>query len=500
MKSLLYIVLDQLRADAVGYARRSPVETPNLDALADQSSVFLNHFTVASPCGPSRASLHSGQYVMLHRSAANGAPVPADIPLCPTLLRAHGFDPVLFGYTDTPVASREMGYADPRLNEAFGTQVLEDFRVGLVQNYERPEAWIDYLATRGVLPVNAAPFSIWDRGVSREEGFSRAPTRYSAEDSDTAFLARAVMAEMTAHASEGFCIHAAFLKPHPPLQAPEPYNHYFDADGMPDPRAPIDAAHPFLSAFTERQRHSKSFDAEIHIDRLTAAQKREIKAVYYGLIKELDDWLGEIIACLKANGAFDETLIVITSDHGELIGDYGAYGKAHVFDPAWHIPLLIKAPGQTIGQRHTQLTESVDVLPTILDYAGIACPPDINGRSLRSWIAGHPPVDWRTAVMCELDVSNPTHPKYEHALGLTSDQLSLCIYRTETHKLVVFTALPTLLFAIDADGTERLIDDLTLQCALLESLMQHRLLHQSRVFARVRVGEVDTFPLGARGA
>lgn len=488
---MLYLVLDQLRADALGYAMTCPVDTPNIDALALQSSVFTQHFTVASPCGPSRASLHSGQYVMNHRSVANGAPVPTDIPLCPTLLRTHGYDPTLYGYTDTPVAPRDAGRDHESLNRPFEAGILEDFRIGLLQNYEDPGQWVAHLATKGVFPTTDDPFSVWDRGVSRDEGFSRAPTRYAADDSDTAFLAKAVIKQIEEEADVGFCIHAAFLKPHPPFQAPAPYHEMFDADVMPEPRRPLESEHPFVTAFLERQADSVTFDKEINIGHLSAHQRREIKAVYYGLIKELDDWLGVIFDTLRKLDAFDETLIVLTADHGELLGDYGGYGKAHFLDPAWHIPLLIKAPFQNTGQRHAELTESTDVLPTILDYAGIPCPADINGRSLRPLMEGQVPSDWRLAVMCELDVSDPTTREYETALGLTSDQLGLCAYRTATYKLVVFTALPPLLLAIDESGTERVIQDPELLSEALHGLMQHRLFHQSRRLARLRVGQLD---------
>jgi arylsulfatase A-like enzyme len=498
MTSLLFICVDQLRADALGYAGNAHVKTPHLDALAAEAIQFRNHFTCASPCGPSRASLHTGTYPMWHRVIANGAPMPSDIPTLPQMLRHAGHDPTLFGYTDVPVAPRNAPLTLEALHQPFSADTLPDFRVALLQNYEGPTEWIRYLAERGVYPTTDDPFSIWDRGVPRSAGFSRAPTRYRAEDSDTAFLARAVIDEIGRADEAGFCIHAAFLKPHPPLQAPEPFNTMFDAADMPSPRAPGAIDHPFFEAFSTLQADSTSFDAEMNLGILTPEQVLEARAVYYGLICELDHWLGAIIDTLKIQGVYDDTLIIFTSDHGELLGDYGAWGKAHVWDPAWRIPLLIKPPACRTPHVVDALTESVDILPTVLDYFGLERHPDINGQSVRAWCEGQSPSQWRQAVMCELHVGDPVTRGYEQLLQIPSDQLGVVCYRTATHKLVVFQAMDSLLFEIDADGGERLVSDPDRHAQMTEALLHHRLNQQSRRDASLRVGQVMQSTPGPR--
>ena len=498
MKSLLFICVDQLRADALGYVGNKIVKTPHLDALAADAIQFRNHFTCASPCGPSRASLHTGTYPMWHRVVANGAPMPDDIPTLPRMLRNAGYDPTLFGYTDVPVAPRNAPLTLEALHRPFSADTLPDFRVGLLQNYEGPTDWIRHLADQGVYPTTDDPFSIWDRGVSRDVGFSRAPTRYRAEDSDTAFLARRVIDEIERAGDAGFCIHAAFLKPHPPLQAPEPFNCIFNAADMPQPRAPLQIDHPFFEAFSTLQADSTSFDVEMNLGLLTAEQVLEARAVYYGLICELDQWIGAIIEALKTQGVYDETLIVLTSDHGELLGDYGAWGKAHVLDPAWRIPLLMKPPACKTPQVVDVLTESVDILPTILDYCGVEIHADINGRSLRALCEGQSPSQWRDAVMCELHLGDPIERGYEQVLQIPSDQLGVVFYRTQTHKLVVFQALESLLFEIDAEGSEHRVNDPIRQAQMMEALLRHRLNQQSRRDASLRVGQIMQSTPGPR--
>jgi arylsulfatase A-like enzyme len=109
-----------------------------------------------------------------------------------------------------------------------------------------------------------------------------------------------------------------------------------------------------------------------------------LRAVYLGLASEVDHHIGRVLRFLKDNGQYDDTLIVITADHGEMLGDHHAWGKMSVYDAAYHTPLVIRAPGnaRNAGLRVDVPTESIDIAPTILDSVGQAIPNSMDGRSL----------------------------------------------------------------------------------------------------------------------
>ena len=136
--NLLLVTLDQWRGDHLSSAGHPTVSTPNLDRLASEGVRFTRHFAQAAPCGPSRASLLTGTYQHVHRSVANGTPLDARFTNVALEAREAGYEPVLFGHTDTTVDPRTVSVGDPRLEDYEG--FLPGFRVGL-ELPEHRDAW-----------------------------------------------------------------------------------------------------------------------------------------------------------------------------------------------------------------------------------------------------------------------------------------------------------------------------------------------------------------------
>src|SRR6201999_62674 len=142
---ILFITADQWRGECLS-ALGHMVRTPNLDALAREGTLFRNHFANAVPCGPSRASLHTGMYLQNHRSGTNGTPLDARHTNWAKEVARAGYDPVLFGYTDTSVDPRGVDASDPWLRTYEGP--LPGIRP-IVMMGETPKAWTDWLAVNG---------------------------------------------------------------------------------------------------------------------------------------------------------------------------------------------------------------------------------------------------------------------------------------------------------------------------------------------------------------
>ena len=436
MKGLL-TPADQWRGDCLSCVGHPAARTPNLDRLAHDGVLFRRHFAQATPCGPSRASLHTGLYAMNHRSTTNGTPLDARHKTLASLVRAGGYDPVLFGYTDTSGDPRTLPPDSPWLRSYEG--VAPGFRVEL-RLPEAEEPYLDYLAERG-----------YGRRTYEEVygGSYRKPAPFRAEDSVTAFLASRFMSWLDGSHAEPWFAHVSFLKPHPPLVAAEPWYSAVSPRDVPSPIRSASpetegAMHPWLAAHLAR-----SIDGIDRRSLLDGDDLSRLSAVYLGLVAEVDFHLGRILDHLARRDALDRTLIVFTADHGEMLGDHWMLGKAGFFPQAFHVPLVVRLPGGGRSRRIDAFTEHVDLMPTILHALDLAVPRQCDGRDLSEFLTDHKPASWRTAVHWEHDFRDLVAGGYEHALGLSSDECCLAARFDGRVGYVHFAALPALCFIDD---------------------------------------------------
>lgn len=498
MRKVLFISADQWRADCLSLLGHPTVQTPHLDQLAKDAVLFRRHYTTAAPCGPARASLLTGLYPMNHRSILNGTPLDARHTNLATEVRKIGFDPILFGYTDTAVDPRQLPPADPALTTYGG--VLPGFKVGFIyQDAELLLPWLQELQRKGYqLPEKLfdAYLGQADYPGAEERGHSYAAPLYRAADSDTAFTAEQTLDYLKLFSQQPWFVHSVFLRPHPPLYAPEPYNAMYPPQQIASPvrakHPEIEGKqHPFLRYWLLRQAEPGYYHGHpMNIQALPEHEICQLKASYYGLISEVDANLGRLIEHLKASGEYDETLIIFTVDHGEMLGDHWLWNKGGYFDASYHIPLIIRDPraDSARGRQVDAFTESVDIMPTILDWLGMDVPAQCDGVSLLPWLTGDTPDRWRDAVHWEYDFRDPVYQLAEQTLGLSSDQCTLNVIRDEQFKYVHFTHLPPLLFDLSRDPHEfeNVAEDPAYQHITLryaQKLLSLRMTHAERVLS-----------------
>lgn len=499
-RKVLFISADQWRGECLSLLGHPTVKTPNLDALAAEGVCFRRHYTQAAPCGPSRTSLLTGLYLMNHRSGRNGTPLDARHSNLALEVRKGGYDPTLFGYTDTSPDPRRHHRNDPLLTSY--ENVMPGFTVGFQYNESRLYSWLYALKERGYpipahLPDIYQPVKEYPGSPAR--GHSFPPPVYKAEDSDTAFTADKVLEYLDFHRHEPWFVHAVFLRPHPPLYAPEPYNSLYDPDTLTSPArrdtlAHEAAQHPFLAHWLDTQGAPGSYTGHpLNVRDLPDHELKQLRATYYSLITEVDHHIGRLIAHLKATGEYDNTLIIFTVDHGEMLGDHWLFGKGGYFDASYHIPLIIRDPRHAAdsgrGRVVERFTEAVDLLPTVLDWLGLEIPLAADGESLLPFLEGATPGNWRTEVHWEYDFRDIADQQAEQALGLSSDQCTLNVIRDERYKYVHFVAQPPLFFDLSRDPGEfeNRAADPAYQALVLEyaqKLLSWRMLHAERTLAR----------------
>jgi len=483
--NVLFIIIDQLRADCLKGALAAHVDLPNLRAFMDEAVTFDRHFSVTNPCGPSRASLLTGQYAMNHRSIRNGTPLRHDTPNIATEMRKAGYLPMLFGYTDTTADPRVHDPNDPILKSY--EQPMKGFHEVIEMRLEESYPWRSHLMQKGY-----AFDDYWDvhKPVSPNGGTPRLndPALYRAEDSDTAFLTDAFLNGIAAFDDQNWFAHLTYIRPHPPLVAPAPYNDMYDPSTLPVPAGFADAAderalHPFFGPTMDQQ---TAGDFILGFDSVTPTREniQTLRAVYLGLATEVDHHIGRVIRYLRDSDQYDDTLLVITADHGEMLGDRHSWGKMTAYDAAYHTPLMIRMPGNQAqaGTAVSVPTESIDITPTLLDWVGLPAPNAMDGRSLMPLLCGQTPEDWRSYTFSELDFSEPEDPTlWQQELGTGNSDSCLSILRDARFTLVEFAAdLPSILFDHMAKGEMENVADNPDYAADLARLRRRMLQHRMR--------------------
>lgn len=378
--NVLFITLDQFRGDSFGAAGHPMVATPTLDRIAGEGVRLERHYSQAAPCAPGRAAIYTGMYQMNNRVVANGTPLASAFDNVALVARRAGYDPTLFGYTDQGIDPfRANGPDDPRLNDYDG--ILPGFSVGLYMP-ESQAGWVQYLRAKGYEVESG-----W-------EPLLRGESERPAEDSLSGFLATRFL-DWLDHQDSGWFAHLSFLRPHPPYAAAGEYSTMYEPADVEMPIAPVgeDQRHPLHEAALAWNGVAAPSDGDA---------MRFLKAQYYGMISEVDAQLGRVVRALEERGEWNDTLVVVTSDHGDQLGDHGLIQKLGFFPQSYHVLGLWRDPRLKGGIAIKNFTENVDLLPTLAEALNVEIPIQCDGRSLVPLLEGHN-VAWRDAAHYEWD-------------------------------------------------------------------------------------------------
>lgn len=381
--NVLLITLDQFRGDSLSSAGHKVVRTPNLDALTKNGVRFANHYSQAAPCSPGRASLYTGQYQMNHRVCANGTPLDDRFDNVARMALRANYKPTLFGYTDQGVDPRTTTTStDDRLSSY--QQVLPGFE--RILNLSEPyPPWLENLKKHG-----------FDMGDDYNGALRTEPDRH--EDlSISTFLTDEFFKWLDKQNTERpWFTHLSYLRPHPPYAAAGKWSKEYSTDEVDLPIKPSEKRHPL---------HEATMNLDGSAAPKTERELRELRTQYYGMISEVDFQMGRIWEKLRQRNEWQNTLIIITADHGEQLGDHGLKDKLGFFEGSYHIIGIIRDPSrpQTHGHVVTEFTENVDIMPTIAEAIGVPVPLQCDGLPLTDFLNGETPPRWRTAASYEFD-------------------------------------------------------------------------------------------------
>ena len=495
MTNVLLITADQWRGDSFGAAGHPVVKTPNIDRLAAEGTRFRRHYAQAAPCSPARACLYTGLYQMTNRVCRNGTPLDRRHDTLALAARRVGYDPTQFGYTDVAQDPRTSGGRDPWLTTYEGVLPGMSVRVRLPEDVQ---PWLSWLRARGVdTPPGIDIYLPMDAPADPPSG---ADTLYSADETETAFLTGEFLRWLSEQDRPWFA-HVSLIRPHPPFIVPEPYASMYSPDDGPEflraGTRDIEAAqHPFLAySLNTIQKTNFVHGATGSIGDWDKKACRQIRATYWGMISEVDAQIGRMMEGLDRAGAAGDTLVILTSDHGEMMGDRHLFGKLGWFDQSYHVPLIIRDPaGSARGGEVSGFTESVDIVPTILERIGADVPTHLDGRSLIPFLSGEVPAGWREEAHWEFDFREVVTAATETEFGLPLDALNLAAVRGARFKYVHFGGLPPLLFDLESDPGElvNLADDPAyrdVRLEMAEKLLAWRARHLDRQLTGIELTE-----------
>jgi arylsulfatase len=377
MPNIILITTDQQRYDTLGCMGNPVIQTPNLDRLASRGTLHRRCYSVSPVCVSARTTLITGLAPgrldpSRPEGVDNGTKMAPGTPTIPQMLADAGYHTQMIGKQHTWPMDEPYGFDHQILSEEtrftrFGKALFGE---------EGRDDYDTFLEERGLLGYDKPP----------EIGYNEIKPLVSPlrdEHHVTTWCANETIRflDSAERRSDPFFLWCSFVKPHVPYDPPLGWHDRYDPDDLP-PR------------ITERGGTNPIYEHSVrNADWWQYSEEawRLSRAYYYGVISHIDYHLGRVIAAIERNGLFDDTLIVFTSDHGDMIGDQGLWYKGLPYEGSMHIPLIVKPPSNQpgkVGSQCDDVVDHLDVCATIMAAAGLERSAEMPGNDL---VAEHEP-------------------------------------------------------------------------------------------------------------
>jgi arylsulfatase A-like enzyme len=392
-RNILLITTDEQRFDSVGCMGNQYIRTPKIDALARRGTLFTHSFVQVPICIPSRTCLSTGRYAHQHgvmhmESVIRKSPaLPPSEKMVSELLQERGYYTAAFGKIHVPAR----GFSQLALTGGKGARwtQAEGLPIGpapLGQTYAR---WLEARSP-------GAYAKIYEQRQQPEykKYHTAIVNCLPLEHYVDYWIAQNTIEFLRLPPAHPFFVWCGFCGPHGPLDPPEPYARMYPPEDAPLP-ATLQDSMEAKPAFHRKRGGLRNQDPNI---------LRRVVAFYAALCTLLDAQVGRIMDVLTEQGLWENTLVVYTSDHGEMLGDFGMFGKAIFYEPVMRVPLIVAHPrAASNGRALDGLVEQIDLAPTFMEYAGLPPLPQMEGASLLPILRGES--GGKPAVLCEY-VSN----------------------------------------------------------------------------------------------
>ncbi|WP_029898857.1 choline-sulfatase [Desulfohalovibrio reitneri] len=446
--NILVIQCDQMAASALSCYGNRVSKTPHIDSLSEDGVVFTSAYCNSPLCAPSRFSMMAGQYPSRIGAYDNGAEFPADIPTFAHYLRANGYRTTLCGKMHFVGGDQMHGFEERLTTDVYPADH------GWTPDWSRPEHRFDWWYHNMDSVVDAGHNERANQiDFDDEVGFQAERHVYDiARDKD----------------DRPFCMTVSFTNPHDPYICPKEHWDRYDHDEIDMPRVghiPYDQCDPH----SQRLRHAyKMGEGEMDPEDI-----RNARHAYYGQISYLDDKIGRILKALDDTGMRENTVIILTADHGDMLGEHGLWFKMSLLEDSARVPFVMNGPGLKSG-RVAKPVSLVDLMPTMMDLAGapqLQDPSDnMDGTSLLPLAKGGDDPD-RPAVITEYLGEGAVSP--------------MIMIRDDRYKYIHCPVDPPQLFDLQEDPEE--LDNLACKAEYASMVEEYR----ARVREHVDLEELD---------
>jgi choline-sulfatase len=363
--NILFLMADQLAAAYLPAYGHRVVRSPEINALAESGVVFDNFYCASPLCAPSRFTMMAGASVSRIGAYDNAAEFTSEVPTFAHYLRAAGYRTTLAG---------KMHFCGPDQLHGFEERLTTDI-------YPADFGWTPDWEQPGVRP------SWYHNMLSVTQAGPCVRSNQLDFDDEVTYAARRHIYDL-ARSTDGrpFCLTVSWTHPHDPYaNLPELFDLYRD-DEIPMPI--VKASDVPLDPHSARLRHVSDMDSI----EITEADIRRARRAYFASISYIDRQVGIVMAALKESGLADDTVVILTADHGDMLGERGLWYKMSWFENACRIPLIVSAPGKMAAGRIVASASHLDLLPTLAEIAseGAKFSPvsPIDGQSLLGALSG----------------------------------------------------------------------------------------------------------------
>ncbi len=374
--NLLLILADQWRGDCLGIEGHPVLSTPNLDHLGASGAHFRRAYSECPSCIPARRTIFSGQSPEAHGMVGMKGNVPWDIRCTlPSELAAAGYQTEMVGKLHLFPRRKLYGFHHIRLSE--GTN-----------RGDQDNDYVSWLRDGGAVPLEMGV----GHGVS-QNGWVGRPSHLPETKTHSFWCVSQAMDFLARRdPTTPFFLNVSFIEPHPPLTPPQFYYDRYMGLDLPD---------PVIGDWAPDIPQTKGQNPDAWYINLDSESMRRCRAAYYGLMNHVDDQIARLLDYMRVNGLLADTMILFTSDHGEMLGDHHHFRKTFPYEGSAHIPFLLHAPrwmGLRSGVSNAAPVGLQDVMPTLLDAAGIPKPDTVTGHSVLPLLRADSNGEWRDAI------------------------------------------------------------------------------------------------------
>ena len=433
MQNILVVMADQLSALALGCYHNADVKSPHIDRLAEEGVLFDSAYSSSPLCTPARYAFMTGQNISACAGYDNAAYMPATMPTFAHYLRLMGYRTCLSG---------KMHFVGPDQLHGFEDRVTTDIYpadFGWIPDWENADERID----------------LWYHNMSsvKQAGVASITNQLAYDDEVGAQAMRVLYDHARSEDERPLCLVASFIHPHDPYATRQKYWDLYDD---------TDIALPTVPRPSQQDAHNARLEKVIALDAVDLSEQEIINArrAYYGNVSYVDEWLGRLRTTLDDCGMADNTTILFTADHGDMLGEFGLWYKMSFREWSNRIPLIVHQPQRFSPRRVANPVAQVDVLPTLVDIANDA------GAGPRPEVID--PLQGRSLLpLCDGDAGNDPDACVSEYLAEGTSAPMLMIRRGQ-YKYISCSTDAEQLFDLEDDPHE------------LENLTQHDMLDRFR--------------------